>query len=210
MGGNHFDALTRRLGAPRPRRALIGLLAAGALATAVPAADTRAGDLCAFKGGSCRKKKDCCSKRCHIRKGKRVGRCRCGGQGTECQIDADCCMNRNLLCAAGLCQLPVSDRDRKRDVATVDPADMLARVAALPVASWSYAFDDPAVRHIGPMAQDFAALFGVGDDDRHIHPADGQGVALAAIQGLYAEVQRLQAEQAALRARLAELEAERG
>jgi hypothetical protein len=110
------------------------------------------------------------------------------------------------LCATGFCELPSSDRARKRDVAGVDPADMLARVAALPVASWSYTFDDPAVRHIGPMAQDFAALFDVGADDRHIHPIDGQGIALAAIQGLYAEVQRLQAEQAALRARLAALE----
>jgi hypothetical protein len=56
------------------------------------------------------------------------------------------------------------------------------------------------------MAQDFAALFGVGADDRHIHPLDGQGVALAAIQGLGAEVARLHHANAALAARLARLE----
>jgi hypothetical protein len=33
------------------------------------------------------------------------------------------------------------------------------------------------------MAQDFHALFGVGDDDVHIGTTDAQGVALAAIQG---------------------------
>ncbi|HET7095217.1 MAG TPA: tail fiber domain-containing protein, partial [Thermomicrobiales bacterium] len=129
----------------------------------------------------------------------------------ECLTAADCCANQGFVCDAGECARGmISDRQRKRDIASVDPADMLARAAALPVASWSYTFDDPAVRHIGPMAQDFAALFGVGADDRHIHPVDGQGVALAAIQGLYAEVRRLQGEQAALQARLAELEAEQG
>jgi hypothetical protein len=35
------------------------------------------------------------------------------------------------------------------------------------------------------MAQDFAALFGVGEDDKHIHPVDAQGVAFASIQALY-------------------------
>ncbi|HET7093959.1 MAG TPA: tail fiber domain-containing protein [Thermomicrobiales bacterium] len=192
------------------RRAAIGLLGGGALAAALPAVETRAGDLCALKGGRCKNGGDCCSGRCHRRKGKTHGKCRCSRtQGTECVSGADCCAKQNLACVVGVCELPPSDRARKRDVASVDPADMLARVAALPIASWSYTFDDPAVRHIGPMAQDFAALFDVGADDRHIHPIDGQGAALAAIQGLYAEVRRLQAEQTALRARLLELEAER-
>jgi hypothetical protein len=35
------------------------------------------------------------------------------------------------------------------------------------------------------MAQDFAAAFAVGEDDKHIHPVDAQGVAFAAIQALY-------------------------
>lgn len=35
------------------------------------------------------------------------------------------------------------------------------------------------------MAQDFAAAFAVGEDDKHICPVDAQGVAFAAIQGLY-------------------------
>jgi hypothetical protein len=39
------------------------------------------------------------------------------------------------------------------------------------------------------MAQDFAAAFGLGADDRHIFPLDAGGVALAAIQGLHGLVQ---------------------
>jgi hypothetical protein len=56
------------------------------------------------------------------------------------------------------------------------------------------------------MAQDFAALFGVGADDRHIHVLDGQGVALAAIQGLVARIEELQEENSRLAARVSRLE----
>ena len=45
--------------------------------------------------------------------------------------------------------------------------------------------DEPAdVRHLGPMAQDFRASFGLGDDDRTYNAIDAHGVALAAIQAL--------------------------
>ena len=40
------------------------------------------------------------------------------------------------------------------------------------------------IRHMGPMAQDFYAAFGLGTDDKHIATIDADGVALAAIQGL--------------------------
>ncbi|HEU5433560.1 MAG TPA: tail fiber domain-containing protein [Thermomicrobiales bacterium] len=208
MDSDRFDTWTRRLAGARSRRAALALLGAAALTEALPADPGVAGGLCALKGGSCRTGADCCSGRCHRRRGARHGHCRCSrNAGTACLTAADCCVKHDLMCVVGQCELPSSDRARKRDLAGVDPADMLARTAALPIATWSYTFDDPSVRHVGPMAQDFAAAFGVGADDRHIHPIDGQGVALAAIQGLYAEVQRLQSEQAALQARLAALEA---
>jgi hypothetical protein len=44
------------------------------------------------------------------------------------------------------------------------------------------------------MAQDFAAAFGVGEDDKHISTVDADGVALAAIQGLYKVVQEKDAK----------------
>jgi len=109
-------------------------------------------------------------------------------------------------CVSGNC-LPVSDRHLKANLASVDPVDMLKRVEALPISTWNYTSDDAAVRHIGPMAQDFAALFGVGVDDRHIHAIDGQGVALAAIQGLLRHLAQLREENAQLAARLERLEA---
>jgi hypothetical protein len=102
-----------------------------------------------------------------------------------------------------------SDRNLKRDVATVNDAAILDKVAALPVAEWSY-ISEGGVRHLGPMAQDFYAAFGVGEDDRHITSIDEDGVALAAIKALNAKLtttlQRLRAkdsEVGSLRARLA-------
>jgi hypothetical protein len=60
---------------------------------------------------------------------------------------------------------------------------------------------------MGPVAQDFYAAFGLGEDDRHIAALDTSGVALAAVQALYGQNQALTAENAALRQQLDDLEA---
>lgn len=77
-----------------------------------------------------------------------------------------------------------SDRDAKRDVEAVDAVAVLERVASMPLSIWSYKADEGRARHIGPMAQDFAAAFGFGADDRHVAPSDEAGVSLAAVQAL--------------------------
>ena len=89
-----------------------------------------------------------------------------------------------------------SDRNLKENVAAVDNQAILDRVAQLPIREWNYKQQDASIRHIGPMAQDFAATFGVGEDDRRINPVDANGVTLASIQALYALNQK-QAEQIA-------------
>jgi hypothetical protein len=92
-----------------------------------------------------------------------------------------------------------SDRAAKEDFEPVDERNVLERLAALPISRWKYKVEGSGVRHLGPMAQDFAAAFGLGGDDRSISTLDADGVAFAAIQALYEEVQEL-------RKRLAELE----
>jgi hypothetical protein len=99
------------------------------------------------------------------------------------------------------------DRDRKESFQAVDCRDVLQRLAELPIATWNYKAQDSSVRHIGPVAQDFRAAFGVGADDTHISTVDADGVALAAIQGLHRLVEERDAEIAGLRQRLARLEA---
>lgn len=101
---------------------------------------------------------------------------------------------------------PNSDRNAKDNFAEVDDRDILARLSAIPIETWNYKSQDPSVRHIGPMAQDFYAAFGVGEDDRHINTVDASGVALAAIQRLYQMVQEKDVQIAELEARLEVLE----
>jgi hypothetical protein len=95
-----------------------------------------------------------------------------------------------------------SDRNLKTDFRAVSGAEVLRRLDAMPITNWSYKTEGEGVRHIGPMAQDFAAAFRVGSDDTHITTIDESGVALAAIQQLYRENQELKAAVAALQRRL--------
>ena len=82
-----------------------------------------------------------------------------------------------------------SDRNSKKNFTPVDQKDILAKVADLPITAWQYKREPDSVRHIGPVAQDFYAAFGLGGSDKHIGTVDIDGVALAAIQGLHKLVQ---------------------
>jgi hypothetical protein len=77
-----------------------------------------------------------------------------------------------------------SDRNLKTNFKTLDAKDVLSKVTAMPIQQWKYKLEPDGKKHIGPMAQDFYAAFGLGDDDKHIGTIDESGVALAAIQGL--------------------------
>ncbi|MDX1476403.1 MAG: tail fiber domain-containing protein [Saprospiraceae bacterium] len=84
-----------------------------------------------------------------------------------------------------------SDRNLKENFNAVDSETILQKVAALPITEWNYINEDDTVRHLGPMAQDFHAIFGLGGDDKTISTIDPAGVALAAIQALDAKQQEL-------------------
>ena len=101
---------------------------------------------------------------------------------------------------------PTSDRNVKEAFESIDPRAILAAVARLPIERWSYKGE--TIRHLGPMAQDFAAAFGLGADDRHIFPLDAAGVALAALQGLHGLVQAQGSRLEALERELAALRGE--
>ncbi len=101
-----------------------------------------------------------------------------------------------------------SDRTLKTAITPVSPRDILDKVEQLPVAVWQFK-DTPGVTHMGPMAQDFHAAFGLGNTDAGITTVDADGVALAAIQALAEDNRTLRAELDQLRTRLEELEAAR-
>jgi hypothetical protein len=104
-----------------------------------------------------------------------------------------------------------SDRSFKENFEPVGGRDLLDRLARVPVLAWNYKSQDPAIRQIGPLAQEFNDAFGVGGTGqggakKFINSMDADGVALAGVQALY-QINQEQAEQIqALQDRLARME----
>ncbi|WP_426747087.1 tail fiber domain-containing protein [Myxococcus faecalis] len=136
--------------------------------------------------------------------------------GIQLRTNATASTGCNLPAGSGVFSC-TSDRNQKEDFRTVDGELLLEKVARLPVESWRYKEEASGVRHVGPVAQDFRAAFGLGTDDTSIGMLDIDGVNMVAIQALErrtrqlrerdAEVDALKAELAELRRGLAELKA---
>lgn len=77
-----------------------------------------------------------------------------------------------------------SDRNKKENFKPVAGKRILAILEQLEITQWNYKEDDESITHIGPVAQDFYALFGVGGDNKSISTVDPAGIALVAIQEL--------------------------
>jgi hypothetical protein len=100
----------------------------------------------------------------------------------------------------------LSDRNAKTDFRPLDASEVLRKVAALPIQSWAYKTELGKPRHVGPVAQDFHAAFGLGSTDTGITEVDLAGINMTAIQALAAENQRLKQALADTNARLERLE----
>ena len=101
---------------------------------------------------------------------------------------------------------PSSDRAAKANFQLVNGREILRHLVGLPIQTWSYRSDRWGARHMGPTAQDFAASFGLGRDEKSIATVDADGVALAAIQGLYQQNQELMRKVSQLQTRVSQLE----
>jgi Chaperone of endosialidase len=97
-----------------------------------------------------------------------------------------------------------SDRNLKKDIVPVRRSELLAKLAAVPISTWTYKTDD--ILHMGPMAQDFSAAFGLGINDTTVSPMDMAGVSMAAAQALNEELREKNKEIADLKSRLDSLE----
>jgi trimeric autotransporter adhesin len=122
-------------------------------------------------------------------------------------------VSTNTAGAGAGCTLPAggaaswtcsSDRNLKEAVQNISPRAILAKVSALPLSTWQFIGTNR--RHLGPMAQDFRAAFGLGEDDKHITTADVSGVALAAIQGLNEKLIQKDAEISKLKSKAAKVD----
>ncbi len=114
------------------------------------------------------------------------------------------------LAAGGGSWTSLSDRRRKENFRPLDAEQLLQKVAALPVTEWNYRSQPATQRHIGPMAQDFYAAFGLDGvgADTTINTVDIDGVNMVAIQALEARTRALQKENEALKAQVAALQAQ--
>ena len=99
----------------------------------------------------------------------------------------------------------LSDRAAKKNIVAVDGEAVLSAVARMPVFRWSYNTQADGIRHMGPMAQDFRAAFGLGVGDTTIDTVDADGVSLAAVQALEKRTAKLLDENAVLRDELARM-----
>lgn len=122
----------------------------------------------------------------------------------------------NLAGTTG-CNLPAgsgvfnctSSRFTKENFAAVDGESILTSIRALPITTWNYITEGQDVRHIGPMAEDFADAFHLGKGNTAIGVQDLASVTLAAVKALEertAELQKKTEEVEALRGQLASLE----
>lgn len=150
-----------------------------------------------------------------------MGQCPCPAACVQetgsCAAGETCCAG--LTCCAGVpvpqgqeycgTVCPKSDVNMKRGFASVDETQILERLAALPISTWSYKTEEPETLHVGPMAQEFKAAFGLGASDRTILQVDADGVAFAAIQALYQRLQELEAKNRKLEERLESIAVER-
>lgn len=98
----------------------------------------------------------------------------------------------------------ISDINRKEYLLDIDTKSLLHKVMNLPILEWQY--KSSTDRHIGPMAQDFFAAFGLGQGETTIATVDADGVALAAIQALAKENEALKIKNKEMENRNIEIE----
>lgn len=103
----------------------------------------------------------------------------------------------------------VSDRRKKENFEVLNTENILSKVAQLPLTSWNYKSQPATTRHVGPMAQDFYAAFGLDGigNDTTINSSDIDGVNMAAIQALEKRTRQLQEENDQLKAKLEAVDA---
>ncbi len=92
--------------------------------------------------------------------------------------------------------------------APVDFDALLGRLAALPIAYFTTKGATVPARELGPSAEDFRAVFGLGRDGGSIAQGNASGVALAASQGLYRKIMADAATIAAQQKEIAALQKE--
>lgn len=96
------------------------------------------------------------------------------------------------LTAGGTSWVALCDSTTKENRRCENGADVLKKIAAMPVDRWNYKHQDENTEHVGPMAQDFWNAFHLGSDSLGIETIDADGVLFAAVQELAKRSERIE------------------
>jgi hypothetical protein len=111
------------------------------------------------------------------------------------------------LAAGGGSWASLSDSAQKENRNDVNSSEVLDKLNQLKISEWNYKSQDDNIRHMGPMAQDFSAAFGLGENNTTITTVDADGVMMAAIQELAKRVDDLTIQNQKLQAQVQSLTA---
>ncbi len=101
-----------------------------------------------------------------------------------------------------------SSRTVKENFAEVDGEDLLDRIRAVPLTTWNLINEPDKPRHMGPVAEDFHAAFGLGSTDTSIGHQDIDGVNFGGVKALEARTRGLIDANGTLSAEVASLREE--
>jgi hypothetical protein len=97
-----------------------------------------------------------------------------------------------LLAGAGSWSM-ISDRNKKRNINLLSPIDFHQAYDSLTISSWNYIAN--TTLHIGPMAQDFYGIFGVGEKPYYINMIDSDGATFLGVKMLYDDFKNIPSEE---------------
>jgi hypothetical protein len=102
------------------------------------------------------------------------------GSGHAMEVGTAVTNGNGAYLTAGGVWTNTSDVNKKEHFTDLNANDLLQKISQLPIQRWRYKGSNEY--HIGPTAQDFYKLFGLGVDDKGISTVDPAGIALAAIK----------------------------
>ncbi|MBK9193309.1 MAG: hypothetical protein IPM77_18465 [Crocinitomicaceae bacterium] len=105
--------------------------------------------------------------------------------GTVFYTASDLSMGVELLPGAGSWSM-ISDRNKKENINLLSVSKFSDQFKYLDLFTWTYKEQD--LVHIGPMAQDFNSLFGVGELPNYINMIDIDGITFWGIKSLHSEL----------------------
>lgn len=105
--------------------------------------------------------------------------------------------------------MSASSRKVKKDFEQIDSQEILNKLEKLPISKWRYKNETVDIQHLGPTAEDFSEVFGLGKNNSTIASVDSAGVALAAVKALHHIVKEKNSRIAELEQRLTQLDEQR-